>query len=326
MLVTAFGGGCLAAAIGAVPSFVFTGLTVLAAVFGGDFSSPLINTLSFGSFFGPHVAFAGAVAAAAYAKQRGLIDSGTNIVLPLYKTQDPLTLIIGGTFGVIGYLIQYLLSDVIGTTVLDYTGWTDTVALTVVISAIIARLLFTKSGIIGQYKGEGKRRFFPESRRLTFLVVTGLGIGIAGSGLTVSLGEMAIGSLDATPLTFIHGATSADAAMVLFKNAGTIGFGIAAVALIFVCMGHPLEGFHHIILPSMTTAMIVYAGTLNSILGIVAGGIIGIMTSIFGEVISLTFNSYADSHIDPPACTIAVFQCINFCLISSLIPATGIFA
>ena len=70
-LITAFGGGMLGAAIGGVPAFVFTGLTVIIAIFAGESGMPVIGTLSFGSVFGPHVAFGGAVAAAALAKKKG---------------------------------------------------------------------------------------------------------------------------------------------------------------------------------------------------------------------------------------------------------------
>lgn len=68
LLIAAFGGGLFAAAIGGVPSFIFTGLTVVAAILAGDFGAPAIGIVSFGSWFSPCVAFAGAVAAAAYAK------------------------------------------------------------------------------------------------------------------------------------------------------------------------------------------------------------------------------------------------------------------
>lgn len=50
-LITAFGGGMLGAAIGGVPAFVFTGLTVIIAIFAGESGMPVIGTLSFGSVF-----------------------------------------------------------------------------------------------------------------------------------------------------------------------------------------------------------------------------------------------------------------------------------
>ena len=45
-LITAFGGGMLGAAIGGVPAFVFTGLTVIIAIFAGESGMPVIGTLS----------------------------------------------------------------------------------------------------------------------------------------------------------------------------------------------------------------------------------------------------------------------------------------
>ena len=326
MLITAFGGGVLAAAIGAVPAFVMTGLTVLAAVFGGEFGSAIVNTISFGSFFGPHVAFAGAVAAAAYAKGRGLLEDGMDIITPLIKLKDPMTLLIGGAFGVIGFMIQYVLGTVIGATLIGNAGWTDTVALTVVLSAIIARLLFTKSGLTGVQPDGKKRSLFPDGKRLSLLVVVGLGIGIVGGGFTTSLGELAQAGQFATDLSVISGATTADTALLLFNNAGTIGFGLAAVVLIFACMGKPVEAFHHIILPACTTAMIVFKGTYNGILSILAAAVMGILAAVLGEFLGNTFNSYADSHIDPPAFTICILQLINFSLLAQCIAPTGIFA
>nr|WP_300652388.1 hypothetical protein [uncultured Anaerobutyricum sp.] len=38
---------------------------------------------AFGSFFGPHIAFAGGVAAAAYAKKKGVSENGADIVSAL---------------------------------------------------------------------------------------------------------------------------------------------------------------------------------------------------------------------------------------------------
>ena len=73
-LIAAFGGGVFAAAIGALPAFIMTGVfAVVGAVAGmcgaADASNILVNYFAFGSFFGPHIAFAGGVAAAAYAKK-----------------------------------------------------------------------------------------------------------------------------------------------------------------------------------------------------------------------------------------------------------------
>ena len=42
-LITAFGGGMLGAAIGGVPAFVFTGLTVIIAIFAGESGMPVFD-------------------------------------------------------------------------------------------------------------------------------------------------------------------------------------------------------------------------------------------------------------------------------------------
>jgi hypothetical protein len=65
-------------------------------------------------------------------------------------------------------------------------------------------------------------------------------------------------------------------------------------------------------LPAATTAVTVYAATLSPIAAIIGGAITGILGALIGEIMGLTFNSYADSHIDPPACTIWILQLINF--------------
>ena len=66
-LIAAFGGGIIGAYMGALPAFIMTGIYALvggvltAAGVGGDVA---VNYLAFGSFVGPHIAFAGGVAAA----------------------------------------------------------------------------------------------------------------------------------------------------------------------------------------------------------------------------------------------------------------------
>ncbi len=308
LLIMAFGGGAFGAAVGGVPAFVFTGLTVLAAVFGGAAGAPIVGAMSFGSFFGPHVAFGGAVAGATYAKSKGLLENGQDIVTPLFGTGDAGVLLVGGIFGVMGYVLHYLIADVIGGMVIGNAGWTDTVALTVFISAIIARFVFTKSGLTGTYTGSEKRVYFPSGKRLSFLIMVGIAIGVVIGGLAATLGQMAV--------------AGDEYALALFNSVGVIGFGIAAALLIFACMGLPLEGHHHIILPAGTTAMLVFANSQNPIAAIVGGAVMGVITALWGEVMGLTFNSYADSHIDPPAATIWVWQLVNFMILASVLPST----
>ena len=59
-------------------------------------SNILINYFAFGSFFGPHIAFAGGVAAAAYAKKKGVSENGADIVSALAGLNEPDVLLVGG--------------------------------------------------------------------------------------------------------------------------------------------------------------------------------------------------------------------------------------
>lgn len=84
-LIAAFGGGIIGAYMGALPAFIMTGIYALvggvltAAGVGGDVA---VNYLAFGSFVGPHIAFAGGVAAAGYAGRKGKLASGAPTSCP----------------------------------------------------------------------------------------------------------------------------------------------------------------------------------------------------------------------------------------------------
>ncbi|KNZ43253.1 hypothetical protein [Acetobacterium bakii] len=307
LLIAAFGGGLFAAAIGGVPSFIFTGLTVIAAILAGDFGAPAIGIVSFGSMFSPAIAFAGAVAAAGYAKKIGKLEVGADIVTPLAGLKDGSVLIVGGIFGMIGYVLNFVLGQLIGVNIFGFAGWTDTVAFSVLISAILVRLIFTKSGLTGKTPEGVKRHYLPQGSDLTFTLVAGAGFGILVGGVVAAFGNMAV-------------AGSAEAAYI-FSQMGGFAFGISAFGLIFACMGLPFYACHHIFLPAASTAIIIYAGTLNPVAAILGGAITGLLAALFGEFVLLTFNSHADSHIDPPAFTISVVQLINFSLLAVIFPS-----
>ena len=313
MLIAAFGGGVLATFMGGLQAFIFTGLTVLAAIMGGDFGAPAIGIISFGSWFGPHVAFAGAVAGAAFAMTRNHIENGQDIVTPMVKFGDPMVLIVGGIFGMVGFLIQYIVGPVIGTAVFDGllgegagAGWTDSVALTVMLSGIIVRLVFGKTGLTGKSPAGEKREWVATGSRLGFVLTYGAGIGILIGGIAAALGTAGLVDGDAM-------------AAALFANTPVIGFAVAAISLILIMCGHYFEGWHHIVLPSGSTAVIVFTATLNPFAAIIGGAITGMFTAFVGEWAAKTLNSHCDTHIDPPAVTIFITQTINFVILGGLI-------
>ncbi|MBF4695919.1 hypothetical protein ISU02_22705 [Fusibacter sp. Q10-2] len=254
--------------MGALPAFIFAGLVGLSgiAITAAGGSLDLVGTLAFGPFLGPHIAFAGGVAAAAYSHKNNQLESGCDIATPLAKFSDPMTLIVGGLFGGLGYVINYLYASVLHLP-------TDTVAMTVITTAIIARFMFGNSGIVGDTSVKD-RDYYPKGKSFLFLSIAGIALGLVVSHYTVETGIV------------------------------TLGFCISAASLMFAQMGHPCPATHHISLVAAYAAL----ATGN----IWIGALFGLIAALFGEFVLKTFNSHCDTHIDPPAFTIFVWAFIIF--------------
>lgn len=264
LILAAFGGGLLGAVIGALPAFILTGIMVIAGLAMGPAGPDIVGGVAFGTFLGPHIAFAGGVAAAVFSHRRGKLEAGGDITVPLSKFNDPMTLIVGGIFGVIGLSLNYLYADILHLA-------TDTVALTVVSSGIIARIVFGRTGIFGKCESE-KRAYFPVAESLMTLIVMGIGLGLVSGYFAVEY------------------------------NLVTLGFGISAASLIFNQMGFEVPGTHHITLVGAVAA----AATGNLFIGALFGAISAVLCDAIGK----TFNSYCDSHIDPPAGAIFILTTV----------------
>lgn len=273
LILIAFGGGVLGALIGALPAFIFTGFVGLIGIGVVCAGGPptILNDVTFGAFLGPHIAFAGGVAAAAFAaNKKKLLDSGMDTTVPLNKFQDKSVLIVGGIFGILGHLVNYLYSTV-------WALPTDTVAMTVITSGIIARLVFGKTGLLGVRKSvtaemaattEVKRRILPTSKTVTYDIIMALGLGIVVSYIA-NLTEVA-----------------------------SIGFCVSAASLVFSQMGFSVPATHHI------TSIAGLAGVLSG--SIYIGALFAVLAAIIFEIVALNFNSNADTHIDPPAASIFI--------------------
>lgn len=299
MLLAAFAGGLFGAAIGGLPAFVFTGFAVLigvaAAASGSDFD--FIANVAFGPIFGPHIAFAGGAAAAAFAARRGQLADGKDIAAPLTGLSDPIALIVGGLFGVGGHIVNQLLivATPFGESGFFYSNYTDTIALTVVISGIAARLMFGRMGLFGLLDPEARQRgrFVPEGERVWleyqqgFLqsVVLGLGAGLLASWIVTAF-------YTANPDIVAAGVV--------------LGFGISATSLILLEMGFSCPVTHHMTLPGAVAAVAVVAGFGGSAtVAMIAGAAAGIGGALFGELFSRLFLIHGDTHVDPPAAAIA---------------------
>ena len=277
-LIAAFGGGIIGAYMGALPAFILTGLIAIggsiATMAGG--TDLTVGYIAFGSYLGPHIAFAGGVAASAYAGKTKKLASGTDILSSLNGLADPATLLVGGVFGIIGFLIHHLLGGILHLN-------TDLPGFTVVISALIARFAFGSCGLIGKAPQGEKREYFTSGKGLVCNVLLGVGVGTAAGFVYQALAE---------------GGASA----VAIGSFPVLCFGIAAFSLIFAQTGFAMPSSHHIALIAALAAV----SSGNPVMGV----IFGVLASLFGDFVSKTFNSCCDTHIDPPAFTIFIFTFI----------------
>ena len=212
-ILSAFGGGIFGAAIGGLPAFIFTGFIGLIgiAVLASGGSPTILNDIAFGSLFGPHIAFAGGVAAAAYAaNKKNYLGNGTDISTSLNKFGDPMVLIVGGVFGVLGFLLNNMF--------VSMNLKLDTPGLTVFVLGVLTRILFGETGIFGEKKDSNgeKRRILIDSKTLLFDIVLGAGLGFVISYL------------------------------VILTQINVLGFCISAALLIFAQMGFGVPTTHHI--------------------------------------------------------------------------------
>lgn len=272
MILAAFGGGIFGSVIGGTIAFIFTGVMALIGIAinlaVGD--ATFLNTVAFGPFFGPHIAFVGGVAAAAFSGLRkrqiedkeksALYVDGADCASPMFLQKDPMVLLVGGVFGVAGlFMNDILVKSGLGI---------DTIATTVVIMAIITRFLIGKQGLFGKYSENEKRFDFSGS----YLLYTALwGFGVA--------------------------AVTSYAALII--NVNNIGWAMSAVSLLLLyTSANKFPVSHHV---TMVAGYIAFA-TGN----VVAGAFAGAIAAIAGEYINRWTNTHVNSHLDMPAVVIAL--------------------
>ena len=196
LILAAFGGGVFGSLIGGTIAFIFTGILALLgfAILLTTGDSMILDKIAFGPFFGPQVAFVGAVAAAAYAGRKNKM-AGSDVMSPLFVTKDAGSLVVGGIFGVVGYVMNYFLST---------KGFgIDTIALTVVILGIVTRLLIGGSSLISQYEGNEKWTNGLKTE-LPFNVIWALGLSLIVGFAVIETGLANIGwAISAVSLIFL---------------------------------------------------------------------------------------------------------------------------
>jgi hypothetical protein len=321
LLLAGFAGGILGAAIGGVPALSLAGFAILAGeslrvpeTTAVDSSAAIdavgpTGAVGFGPVFGPHVAFAGGVAAAAYAGRKEMFDTGfryhqaKRIAQPLGSRPD--VLLVGGAFGVVGVLVAQL-SAAGGVPV-------DPIMLGVVVSGFLHRIALgypvlgyprdgwldmspfergerwerqdNAPGKLGRYVVEP---WLPDHYEWENVAVLGVGVGIGSGFLAVETGSV------------------------------FLPFGIAAASLAFFALGlYSFPVTHHMALPAGIAAVAVDAEPAVAV--VVAGGF-GLLGAITGEAAQRVLYAHADTHLDPPAVSIVVTS-----LAITLLATAGVF-
>lgn len=282
-LVASFGGGLLGAALGGLPVFILCGIAavvgagITAATGNADFS----NIVAWGPLLGPQVSFAGGAAAAVYAYSRGKLASGRDIATPLISLKSPDVLIVGGVFGALGYALQWAIAQL---PPIAGIGFTNPIALSIVINAIIARVAFGKTGVFGKVRaGDNRWRasdvavWLPWQTDPMTLLVIGLGFGIVVS-YSISLVPAMAG----------------------------VWFGFAVCTLFFLQFGVPVPVWHHIAL-SAEQAIAVAGGDMWW------GVAFAVMSAFIGEFYAMLFTAHGDNHIDPPSASLFTTFIIMVC-------------
>lgn len=294
-LIAAFGGGIIGAAFGPLPAFILCGLSAIigAAITLVTGDPSFNNIVTWGPLLGPHITFAGGAAASAFAAKKGKLCTGRDILTPLLKFNSPLILIVGGIFGVLGAILTYALELIPRIQALP---WTNTIALSIAINAMIVRLWFGRTGLLGKVP-EGSSRWAPAGEqehlpwhvRPSQLLVLSIGISLPTAYTALSL-----------------------------PASSGMAFGLSAAALIFLQMGRKIPVTHHIIL----SAELVVLATGSIWWGLTWG----FLAAFLAEIFACLFLIHGDSHIDPPAMALVVtyslYPVLSVCGFLSL---TGIY-
>jgi hypothetical protein len=276
MLVVSFAGGAFGAAIGGLPSFVICGVLAVVGlgVQAATGDATFVNLTAWGPLLSPGVAFVGGVAAAAYAAKAGKLESGgKDIVTPLMGLNHPDVLLVGGVFGALGSVLIWLNGKLpmLG-------GWPmmNPAVFSILVTAVIVRLLFGKTGVLGKC-AEGANRWVPSEvagwlpwqESPLQLLVYGLGYGL--------------------PIAFLIKTMPA-----IF----TMGFAIAAVWLLFLGLGMKMPVGHHIGI-SAGMAMIITGDIWWS-------ATFAVLAAFMAEFGACLFHYHGDTHIDPPSLGVLV--------------------
>jgi hypothetical protein len=331
LAITALAGGAFGAALGALPAFVFTGFAVFigeginilqtelggtGAVEAGQLGVDLTGTIGFGMVFGPHIAFAGGVAASAYMGKNypdmepmGWDYHPGKVITEAYGTQPDL-LAVGAVFGFIGMLINQIAAGI---------GFpTDGIALSVFLTAMLARVAFGYP-LIGSPAGDslfdmslfesGEERPMADGGQMRMATEPWLGHQYKWSGVTL------IGLVGGLLGGFIW----------IETGSVFLGYAFSAMSLLFLNLGvGKIPVTHHMTLLGSVGAVIAAEFALGSVAALIVAGVFGAISGVFGEALQRIFYSHSGTHVDPPAMAIAATMLIvGVFYLLGIIPTSG---
>lgn len=292
-ILFAFGGGLFGTLLGSLNAFIIFGLVLIFGIVlnivGMSLNVPMydwIGGIAFGAYMAPFISFLGGACAAMYAGKKKYIESGKMIDIPLIKTGKIDVYIVGGVFGVIGYLFAQLIT-------FPYFGdKVDGGAFTIIIISLIAKYIFNgtvlgevpKSDLDlgGRFSLRLTNVWQPAQRKIKDKLAISLGVGITASIVTYNL--------------YMYGINNYVAAYLCFA--------VSTVSLIYLHLGIPVT--HHISVCAgyAVVAFMMNTGSTNIYLCLAWGIMFAIISTFLGDITGSLFYIYGDCHIDPPGAAI----------------------
>jgi hypothetical protein len=342
LFITALAGGAFGAALGALPAFIFTGFVVflgegvailqreitgsVEAVPEGEIAAGITGVIGFGAITGPHIAFAGGVAATAYAgkKYPEMEPDGWDYhfgkdILYAFGTK-PDILAVGAIFGALGMLITRLGNALV---VIGGTAATDFIAFSVVATAVIARVAFGYP-IVGKWAGSNITDMSPFEQEEPRAVANGGEVPLEHEGRLAT--EPWLPHQYKWSGVTVIGLIGGILGGYIYIQTGSIflGYAISAISLLFLNLGvEKIPVTHHITLIGAVGA-VVFLPVASPVVALLAAGVFGAVSGLLGELTQRIFYAHSGTHVDPPAMAIAIAMVLVVALsLAGLLPNAG---
>ena len=166
-------------------------------------------------------------------------------------------------------------------------------ALTVLLSGLVARLIFGKTGIFNWTSQlTDKECWLRWQEKPSQWITIGVAASLLSGGLTLTV-------------AYLLPHVSPETEKVLLANAQTLPFGISAITILMLILGFKIPVTHHITITAGLAAMVWFPVLGNSLLlALVAAVVFGLMAAGLAEFSQRLMYARGDTHIDPPAAAI----------------------